>query len=1331
MKPDRNKTLLPKKRRLAQLVSFISCWTMTPLALSETLSHYLMAQQTPIYTLGVSWQTPSARIRQAALKEKLIQSIKEFTKTKRNTLTPNDQTTWIHWLQSLPVTGRVPLASSDPNWLMTNPEHDPVIHDGDHVVLPAIPTTITVVQSNGQLCNVLHQSGAHAADYLASCNIHDADWAYLAEPDAHIERVGVSLWNSDKQPELAPGAWLWAPPRNSGWNEKFSWNLIEFLATQGPAPDHPDVVAPIAMPRAIHQTPLITANDWGIVGLLQTPTARMRPAGSIALSVSHVHPYTRDNVFIQPFDWLELGFRYTDINNVLYGPQSLSGNQTYKDKSADVKFQLHAESFWLPAIDMGLRDVSGTGLFSGEYVVSSKRAGPFDLSLGIGWGQVGARGNLHNPFADIKSSFANRPTVAIGSGGNFPIHTYFHGPAAAFGGLEWQTPLDSLVLKAEYDGNDYQHEPLGENFRAALPWNFGATWRATPSVDLSLGYERGNTVELSGTFFTNLSTLSTPKVEDAAPIPVVPHHDGTAKPLNWQKTRTDIHQQTEWDVTAISQHNETLFIDVDHAIRTYWSSYLDRAMTVVNRDAPDSIRTVVFRIHEEGLPIVNQKVDRVLWVAEHTQLLPPAEQLAPVQVVSPAPSPQQGRESILLKQPLTPISYRPGLSLSHFIGGPNGFVLYELTPTLNLQWHMTPRTWSDLLVKYDVLNNYNHFTYDAPSNLPRVRTNIRSYVETSRLNMDHWQFTHVGNLGDNQFWSMYAGYLEMMYAGVGGEWLYRPNTAPFAFGIDLNEVRQRDFAQHFGFLPYHVMTGHLSLYWDTGWHDVYSNIKIGQYLAKDRGATFDVHKKFSNGIEMGGYFTKTNLSSQQFGEGSFDKGLYINIPLDVISTRSSDLSTQFMWQPLLRDGGAMLNRQVALYDYTQARSDKTLDYHAATDPSSARTEDKVIKDPAHLYEPSPQLIRAPQTGSLDEAHAAPDTHQLNIALNTLGFRNIKIQEDEARRMTVHLDNHRLFEPSLAVGLAARTIMQQGPWDLRELTVIYNKHAIYNFYDMNALRSYFAGLSNEDQLRQNMSVMYTDDTYRPGDPLLHFGGLDEPSTPSWKQGQVMGWHPFDRGFRDLRGAYHSMTEQNWTVPIIAGTGLLLGSSLLDTSANRWASQHRQSVVWRSIKNVGNDLPWVADAAVAATAFGTDDPRLSRTSYASAEAAVSSYVATLAISTAVGRSRPTLQQGNHSFHWLSGSAGKKTDSFPSGHTVVSWAVLTPFAEEYNAPWLFGVAGITNVARVVGQNHWFSDTVASSILGATLGTLFWEGGTWKPDQLHISATPDRIAVRWDLKP
>ena len=49
---------------------------------------------------------------------------------------------------------------------------------------------------------------------------------------------------------------------------------------------------------------------------------------------------------------------------------------------------------------------------------------------------------------------------------------------------------------------------------------------------------------------------------------------------------------------------------------------------------------------------------------------------------------------------------------------------------------------------------------------------------------------------------------------------------------------------------------------------------------------------------------------------------------------------------------------------------------------------------------------------------------------------------------------------------------------------------------------------------------------------------------------------------------------------------------------------------------------------------------------------------------------------------------------------------FALEYRAPWLYGVAALTNLSRVGKQEHWFSDTVASSVIGYGLGRAVTAG-------------------------
>ena len=82
-----------------------------------------------------------------------------------------------------------------------------------------------------------------------------------------------------------------------------------------------------------HGEPRFTQNDFGGVGLLQTPTARMAPAGEFSLNANRTDPYSRYSISIQPLDWLEGSFRYTAISDRNYGAEAFSGDQSYKDLS--------------------------------------------------------------------------------------------------------------------------------------------------------------------------------------------------------------------------------------------------------------------------------------------------------------------------------------------------------------------------------------------------------------------------------------------------------------------------------------------------------------------------------------------------------------------------------------------------------------------------------------------------------------------------------------------------------------------------------------------------------------------------------------------------------------------------------------------------------------------------------------------------------------------------------------------------------------------------------------------------------------------------------------
>ena len=81
----------------------------------------------------------------------------------------------------------------------------------------------------------------------------------------------------------------------------------------------------------------------------------------------------------------------------------------------------------------------------------------------------------------------------------------------------------------------------------------------------------------------------------------------------------------------------------------------------------------------------------------------------------------------------------------------------------------------------------------------------------------------------------------------------------------------------------------------------------GRYLAKDSGITLNMSKTFKTGFTIGFFATKTDISAFEFGEGSFDKGIYFSIPLDLVSSKYRKNNARFVWKNLTRDGGAMLS----------------------------------------------------------------------------------------------------------------------------------------------------------------------------------------------------------------------------------------------------------------------------------------------------------------------------------------------------------------------------------------------------------------------------------------
>ena len=88
----------------------------------------------------------------------------------------------------------------------------------------------------------------------------------------------------------------------------------------------------------------------------------------------------------------------------------------------------------------------------------------------------------------------------------------------------------------------------------------------------------------------------------------------------------------------------------------------------------------------------------------------------------------------------------------------------------------------------------------------------------------------------------------------------------------------------------------------------------------------DVTAEIDRLHRLGGADNGSFFCAVQFGEGSFDKGMYLKIPFDVLMTTRTGDWANLVYQPLTRDGGAKLNRSFQLYETTRARSKRDTGY---------------------------------------------------------------------------------------------------------------------------------------------------------------------------------------------------------------------------------------------------------------------------------------------------------------------------------------------------------------------------------------------------------------------
>lgn len=676
----------------------------------------------------------------------------------------------------------------------------------------------------------------------------------------------------------------------------------------------------LAVPAVAQQDPLRPSlNFYGGTGLIDMPSGESQPDGQISTTVSHFAGITRVALTFQMTPRLSGSFRYAGLQNL-----NFEGYETYFDRSFDIRYQFLDEGRYLPSMVIGLQDFVGTGIYSGEFIAATKTLTPrLKATVGLGWGRLGSYGEIGSPFGD-------RPRINVGLGGEPNWDQWFRGPAAPFFGIEWR-PTDKLGVKVEYSSDAYRLEARRRNIvERDSPWNVGIEYQVADAVRLGAYAMHGSQFGINAQISLNPKTPPNHSGYEPGGLPIDPRPSRTSDPDAWS---------TDWtaqaDAPAILKSNAATLLGPEgiELIALEFTATSVRATIRNNRyDAPAQAIGRTARVLARVMPA---SVERFTIVPMVPGSLPASATTVLRSDLERFEHAGAGTEALLARTEFAPAGARPPAAALAETAYPR--LSWALGPYTRTEYFDPDNPFridfgAELRGRYEPvpglvfagslrrqLGGYLAAS-KRPSNsvLPRVRSNYVRYnrAEEDRFFIDHLTAAYYMPLRPDLYGRVTAGYLERMFAGVSAEALWKPVNRRWALGAELNYVRQREFEQGFGLRDYDVVTGHASLYYDFG-SGYHAQVDAGRYLAGDWGATLTLDREFDNGFRLGAFATLTDVSFEDFGEGSFDKGIRISIPLSWFTGQPHRGKFGTTIRPVTRDGGARLHVNDRLYSHVR------------------------------------------------------------------------------------------------------------------------------------------------------------------------------------------------------------------------------------------------------------------------------------------------------------------------------------------------------------------------------------------------------------------------------
>ena len=642
-------------------------------------------------------------------------------------------------------------------------------------------------------------------------------------------------------------------------------------------------------------TSVVFASDYGTTGLIDIPTARFDEDGVLAVGASIDQRHRQFSITYQVTPWLQGTFRYTGFEEFFYW-----------DRNYEFKARLWEEELYLPQVAVGIRDIVGTGVFGSEYVVASKQIGNTDVTLGVGWGRLAGKGLTSNPLKQIDDRF-NVRSSETGLGGEFSFGDFFSGPEVGiFGGISQGFESLPLTAMLEYNPDQYNRDVRRGGDRPTSPWSAGLTWHALPGLDLRLSVQHGD--EIGVGFRSYLDSKQ--EFSRREPEQFVSSYYLVQSELPPQINKNRWYDRLLYDVErsglllvegTISSDGNQASLVVGNPSYALWSDAIGRHTALADLHLPATVKTIHFVVEEGGHRSATVVVPRPS--ASFTDN--PRTKIHQMRILSgrTLETPQH-RTGFVTGKLNNTLNIRSRFQLFD----PDDPARYQVFADLSSEYVLSNHWAIRSSIAINLEQNFDESNrQESDSVLPKVRSDVVKYLNQGDSGLEKLIIEGRDTIGRSIHYRAFGGYLETMYAGAGGEVLYWPTKSRLAFGMSIAFVKQRDFDRRFGFLDYDVVTGHVSAYWASPFYNYDVAIHAGHYLAKDLGATFEARRTFRNGWQVGVWATLTDVPFEDFGEGSFDKGLFFQVPLDGLFGGKTRGTFATRMRPIQRDGGQRLD----------------------------------------------------------------------------------------------------------------------------------------------------------------------------------------------------------------------------------------------------------------------------------------------------------------------------------------------------------------------------------------------------------------------------------------